>query len=417
MSYPQKSNERILLKNLISIRWIAITGQLLAIIVVNFFLNIPIPLLYCLLIIVISILINFLSLFPKSRSNYLSEYEAFYFLLYDTIQLAILLYLTGGIYNPFCLFLIAPVIISASHLKISYSVFLSIFSIFIIFLLSFFYIEIIWPENFFVPKLFTSGLVLALVIAIIFIAVYVYILSNSSRKLSNALNQTQIALINQKKVSEIGSLAAAAAHEMSTPLNTIFLILGDLKKDKTINDDLKSDILLLKEQANRCKKILLNLSKNPQNLKDSFLKKIKISNLVNLSFEKFLKNNKNLKISVKTLHEEEEPLINYSDEIMYGLGNIIQNAIEHSREKINVNISWSNEFIFISVQDDGKGFTNEILERIGNPYISNKDNEDSMGLGIFIAKNLIENIGGSMKFFNKTDEVGSVVEISLIRST
>ena len=284
-------------------------------------------------------------------------------------------------------------------------------------MLSFFYIEIIWPETFFVPKLFTSGLVLALVIAIIFIAVYVYILSNSSRKLSNALNQTQIALINQKKVSEIGSLAAAAAHEMSTPLNTIFLILGDLKKDKTINDDLKSDILLLKEQANRCKKILLNLSKNPQNLKDSFLKKIKISNLVNLSFEKFLKNNKNLKISVKTLHEEEEPLINYSDEIMYGLGNIIQNAIEHSREKINVNISWSNEFIFISVQDDGKGFTNEILERIGNPYISNKDNEDSMGLGIFIAKNLIENIGGSMKFFNKTDEVGSVVEISLIRST
>ena len=417
MPYPQKSNERILLKNLISIRWIAITGQLLAIIVVNFFLNIPIPLLYCLLIIVISVLINFLSLFPKSKSNYLSEYEAFYFLLYDTIQLAILLYLTGGIYNPFCLFLIAPVIISASHLKIGYSIFLSIFSILIIFLLSFFYIEIIWPETFFVPKLFTSGLVLALVIAIIFIAVYVYILSNSSRKLSNALNQTQIALINQKKVSEIGSLAAAAAHEMSTPLNTIFLILGDLKKDKTINEDLKSDILLLKEQANRCKKILLNLSKNPQNLKDSFLKKIKISNLVNLSFEKFLKNNKNLKISVKTLHEEEEPLINYSDEIMYGLGNIIQNAIEHSREKINVNISWSNEFIFISVQDDGKGFTNEILERIGNPYISNKDNEDSMGLGIFIAKNLIENIGGSMKFFNKTDEVGSVVEISLIRST
>ena len=416
MSYSQKSNERILLKNIISIRWIAITGQLIAIIVVNFFLNIPIPLLYCLLIIVISILINFLSLFPKSKSNYLSENEAFYFLLYDTIQLAILLYLTGGIYNPFCLFLIAPVIISASHLKIGYSIFLSIFSILIIFLLSFLYIEIEWPEKFFVPKLFTSGLVLALVIAIIFIAVYVYILSNSSRKLSNALNQTQIALINQKKVSEIGSLAAAAAHEMSTPLNTIFLILGDLKKDKTINDDLKSDILLLKEQANRCKKILLNLSKNPQNLKDSFLKKIKISNLVNLNFDKFLKTNENLNISVETLLEEEEPLINYSDEIMYGLGNIIQNAIEHSREKINVNISWNKEFIFISVQDDGKGFTNEILERIGDPYISNKDDEESMGLGIFIAKNLIENIGGSIKFFNKTKYVGSVVEISLIRS-
>ena len=227
MSYSQKSNERILLKNLISIRWIAITGQLLAIIVVNFFLNISIPLLYCLLIIIISILINIISLIPKNRSNYLSENEAFYFLLYDTIQLAILLYLTGGIYNPFCLFLIAPVIISASYLKISYSVFLSIFSIIIIFCLSFFYIEIIWSEKFFVPKLFINGLVLALIIAIIFIAVYVYILANSSRKLSNALNQTQIALINQKKVSEIGSLAAAAAPDCCCcwppqPSNSIF---------------------------------------------------------------------------------------------------------------------------------------------------------------------------------------------------
>ena len=201
MSYSHKSNERILLKNLINIRWIAIAGQLSAIIIVNFFLNITIPVFLCLLVIVISILINFLSLFPRTRSNYLSENEAFYFLLYDTIQLAILLYLTGGIYNPFCLLLIAPVIISASYLKISYSVLLSLFSIIIVFCLSFFYIEISWPENFVTPKLFTSGLVLALIISIIFIAVYVYILANSSRKISKALNQTQIALINQKKVS------------------------------------------------------------------------------------------------------------------------------------------------------------------------------------------------------------------------
>ena len=125
MLYSQRSNERILLKNLINFRWIAIIGQLSAIIIVNFFLNIPLPLLYCLLVIVVSILINFLSLFPRIRSNYLSENEAFYFLLFDTIQLAVLLYLTGGIYNPFCLLLIAPVIITASYLRIVYSVILS----------------------------------------------------------------------------------------------------------------------------------------------------------------------------------------------------------------------------------------------------------------------------------------------------
>jgi two-component system sensor histidine kinase RegB len=417
MPYSQKSNERILLVNLINIRWVAIAGQLSAIIIVNFFLNISIPLLYCLSVIIVSIIINFLSLFPKTRSNYLSENEAFYFLLYDTIQLAILLYLTGGIYNPFCLLLIAPVIISSSYLKIGYSIILSLFSLIIVVFLSLFYIEIIWPENFLVPKLFTNGLVLALIISIIFIAIYVYILANSSRKISNALSQTQIALINQKKVSALGSLAAAAVHELSTPLNTIFLILGDLKRDKTLNDDLKSEILLLETQANRCKEILLNLSKDPQNVKDTFLQRTTISNLINLNFEKFLNKKNNLNLKIETLTKEDEPLINFSDEMMYGLGNIIQNAVKYANNRIDVNISWNKQNIFISITDDGKGFTNDVLEKMGNPYIFDKKNGNNMGLGIFIAKNLIENIGGNMKFYNKTKDTGSIVEIQLKRNT
>ena len=141
--------------------------------------------------------------------------------------------LTGGIYNPFSLLLVAPIVISASFLKIRYSIFLSLFSIIIVIFISFFYIEIDWSENFDVPKLFTYGLILSMVISLIFIAVYVYILANSSKKISNALNQTQIALINQKKISEIGSLTAAAVHDLSTPLSTIFLILNDLKKETT----------------------------------------------------------------------------------------------------------------------------------------------------------------------------------------
>jgi len=416
MSFSQINNEKILLKNLIDIRWIAILGQLTTIIIVYFLLNIEIPLIYCLLVIIISVLINFFSLFQKNSSNYLSEKEAFYFLLYDTIQLAILLYLTGGIHNPFCLLLIAPVIISAYYLNIVYSVILSLFSIVIVFCLSLFYMKIIWSETFLVPKLYINGLVLALTISIIFIGVYVYILANTSRKISNALNQVQIALINQKKVSEIGSLAAAAAHELSTPLNTIFLIIGDLLKDSKINKNLKSEVLLLKKQAIRCKKILLNLSKNPQNIKDSFFKKTTMSNLVNINFEKFLINKKNLETNIQILEEKKEPLIIFSDEIMYGLGNIIQNAIEHARKKIDVNVSWDNRNIFVYVKDDGRGFTNEILERIGSPYISNNNNENSMGLGIFIAKNLIEKIQGNIEFSNQPHNLGSEVKISLKRN-
>ena len=414
MSYSQKLDERILLKNLVNIRWIAIAGQLSAIIFVNFFIDTTIPIFYCLLVIIVSILINFLSLFPKNRSNYLSEKEAFYFLLYDTIQLALLLYLTGGINNPFCLLLIAPVIISASYLKILYSVILSLFSIIIVFLLSFFYIEILSPNDLIIQKLYTLGLIFALVISIIFIAVYVYILANSSRKISSALSQTQIALVNQKKFSEIGSLAAAAVHELSTPLNTIFLILGDLKKDKTLENKLKSEILLLEKEAKRCKEILLNLSKDPHNMKDMFFQKTTISHLINLNFEKFLKNKDYLSININK--NKNEPLINFSDEIMYGLGNIIQNATEYAKSKIEINISWDKEYIFISVEDDGMGFSSEILERIGNPFISNKNDKNSMGLGIFIAKNLIENIRGYMKFYNKNNSLGSVVEITLRRN-
>ena len=134
-----------------------------------------------------------------------------------------------------------------------------------------------------------------------------------------------------------------------------------------------------------------------------------------LMSEKFLRDNTHLKINIEKIKTNNEPLINSSDEIIYSLGNIIQNAIEHARNSIDVNISWNKEFIFISIKDDGKGFTNEVLEEIGNPYISNKNNNNSMGLGIFIAKNLIENIGGNIKFYNEIHNLGSVVEISLNR--
>ena len=270
------------------------------------------------------------------------------------------------------------------------------------------------PRVIIVQKLYTLGLIFALVISIIFIAIYVYILANSSRKISSALNQTQIALVKQKKFSEIGSLAAAAVHELSSPLNTIFLILGDLKKDQTLENKLKSEILLLEKEAKRCKEILLNLSKDPHNMKDMFFQKTTISHLINLNFEKFLKNKDYLSININK--NKNEPLINFSDEIMYGLGNIIQNATEYAKSKIEINISWDKEYIFISVEDDGMGFSSEILERIGNPFISSKSDKNNMGLGIFIAKNLIENIRGYMKFYNKYSSSGSVVEITLRRN-
>ena len=408
-------SNNILLTNLIKIRWIAIGGQISAILLVYYYFKIQIPILLCSLVVILSALVNILSFFTKKIDNYLSDNEAFYFLLFDTIQLAVLLYLTGGIYNPFSLLLIAPIVISAAYLKIVFSIILSLFSILIVIFISNYYISIEWNDNFLVPALFAYGLALSLIISIIFIAIYVYIFAKSSRNISEALSQTRLALANQKKISEFGSLNAAAVHELSTPLNTIFLILDDLLEDKILNKNIniKSEITLLKSQAERCKDILFKISKNPQNLQDNFLNKISLSNIIKINFNKFKNSNIKLHISIK--EKQKEPNIKFQDEIMYGVGNIIQNAIQHASKFVNVNLSWTNNIIIIKISDDGPGFSKETLDKIGSPYISSSK-KDGMGLGLFITKNLIKNIDGKIFFMNNKDSFGSCVEIQLNRN-
>ena len=205
-------SNNILLTNLIKIRWIAISGQFFTILLVFFYFNISIPIFSCLCVVLISSSINVYSFFTNKINNYLSDKEAFYFLSFDTIQLGILLYLTGGIFNPFSLLLIAPLIISASYLPITYSIYLLILSICSVLLISNFYLPINWNESFIVPKFFSYGLSFSLIISLIFISTYVYLFANSSRRISTALSQARSTLQNQKKISEIGSLSAAAVH-------------------------------------------------------------------------------------------------------------------------------------------------------------------------------------------------------------
>ena len=417
MHYPIKLNSipnNILLINLIKIRWLAIFGQLSAILISYYYLEIFVPIFSCLLIIVVSTFVNFISFFRKKINNYLSDKEAFYFLLFDTLQLGILLYLTGGIYNPFSLLLIAPLIISASYLPIVFSIILSLLSIVIVVLISYFYIPITWNDSFSVPDIFKYGLSLSLIISLIFIAIYVYLLASSSRNIAQALFHTRSVLANQKKLSEIGSLSAVAVHEISTPLNTIFLILNDLREEKLVknNSEIKKEIELLKSQAEKCKAILLTLSRNPQNLKDKFFDNTTISNIIKLNFDKF--NNRKIQLQINIIPKKNEPLIFFKDELMYGLGNIIQNAIQHANSIVKVDIYWNDAQFKIIINDDGNGFAKEILDQIGNPYISRNNN--GMGLGIFIAKNLIENIEGTIYCKNEKDGGGSV-EVIIIRDT
>ncbi len=402
----------ILLGNLIKIRWIAIFGQLFAIFFVKYFLKIDIPFYEALIVILISVFINLYSYFIEKKNKSISNLTAFSFLFFDTIQLGILLFLTGGIINPFSILILAPVITSASYLPALLTVILSSFSILIIIIINFYFIPLSLEEKFILPEIYSFGLLIALIITIIFIAIYAYLFASSSRKISNALSATKLQILNQKKITEVGSLSAAAVHELSTPLNTIFLILNDLLKEKKLSEDenIYKDINLLKSQAERCREILLRLSKNPLKLKDKFLNKVKISDLIKINFDKF---NNNKELNILNNNNNNEPEIIYKDEIMYALGNIIQNSITYCHKTVFVEIKYLKIDIQIKISDDGNGFSKDILDKLGEPYISK--NNKGMGLGIFIAKNLIENMGGEISFFNSLDN-SAVVEIRLKNS-
>ena len=402
----------ILLGNLIKIRWIAIFGQFLAVFFVSYVVKIPIPLFETLTIILFSVAVNFYSYFEERKNKSISNIKAFSFLLFDTLQLGFLLFLTGGIVNPFSILILAPVITSASYLPALMTVVLSSISIVIIILLNFYFIPLNLGSEFFLPVIYNFGLVASLIITVIFIAIYAYLFASSSRKISNALSISKLQILNQKKITEVGSLSAAAAHELGTPLNTIFLIINDLLKEKKLVEDknIVKDIYLLKSQAERCKEILQRFSKNPLKLKDKFLNKVKITDLIKINFDKF---NKNKKLNIKNIQITEEPEISFKDEMMYALGNIIQNAIFHCKETITVELDYNKTDLKIIITDDGLGFSKDIIDKLGEPYISK--NSQGMGLGIFIAKNLIENMGGNINLYNSKDET-AVVEITFDNS-
>ncbi len=397
----------VLLINLIKIRWIAIAGQLITLFIVFFVFSFNIPLTECLFFVLLSILVNFYSYIIQRGNSTLTDKKTFLFLLFDISQLVGLLFLTGGVFNPFVVLILAPIIISASYLSALWTILLSFYSIVLILIINFNYIPLNWEQNFVTPLIYNFGILVALIITIIFLAMYAYLFASSARKISRALTATELKLSNQKKTTEVAYLSAAAVHELSTPLNTIFLVLNDLLKEKILvtNNVLIKDIELLKSQAERCKEILLRLSKSPQNLKDDFFEKIRIIDLIKLNFDKF-NNNKKLILSTNGFNKESK--IYFKDEINYALGNIIQNAILFSKLEIKIFLRINKNDFIIKIEDDGDGFSRDVLDKLGEPYISK--NKKGMGLGIFIAKNLIENMKGNIFFYNSINN-GAVVEI------
>ncbi len=378
----------------IFLRWIGIFGQLISINLVYFYFEFEFNFLYSNLIILIGILSNLYLVFIYKKTQ-LSDRSALIFLLIDIVQLGMLIYLTGGVINPFVIFLIIPSVFASSNLGLRTNIFLMIITILIIVFLTFYSESLPSPlsNHFHVSDYYFYSIPIALIIALVFLNYFAIIFGAESRLRKEALNKMEEVMAKEHEMLSLGGQAAAAAHSLGTPLSTIKIISQELMKQLKGQKDVIQDIELLSSQVERCNQILKKLSLNP-NEEDDFIDE-------DISLRDYLKD---IISSFKETSDKDfifnfdqdlnSKKITKSIEIIYGLRNFIGNANKFSSNKIYITLKTNNEFSEISIEDDGKGYSNDILSKIGEPYlkgIRETDKKNSgLGLGIFIGKTLLE---------------------------
>jgi two-component system, sensor histidine kinase RegB len=401
---------RIRLRTIIFIRWIAVVGQLATLLVVHFGMGYPLPLLWSLATVAALAAITAGAQIRRSASHRLTDRESALYFAFDMVQLSVLLFLTGGLNNPFAILILAPVTVSATTLSYRSTLGLSALAITCINLLAVFHLPLPWSgEGYTLAPNFVMGFTISLGLAVIFITSYVYRVAQESRRLSDALAAAQAALDREQSLSSLGALAAAAAHELGSPLGTISLVSRELQRELEPDDPIRADIDLLVSQSARCREILAELSRRPEEQQADHFNSLPAPLLIELAAEAHRRPEVVLRIEEHADPADPiPPMLPRRPELIHGLGNLLQNAIEFAREEVKVTIAWNAAEIGITISDDGKGFPREMLDRLGDPYLSHgadmkKATErkgDHMGLGIFIAQQLIERSGGSVSFDN-----------------
>ena len=401
---------------LVNLRLIAHLGQLLAIIIVKFYFDFEFSqYLNCLIIVGIGIGTNIFLHF-QTKDNQLDNLQSTIYLAYEIIQLGMLLYLTGGATNPFIIIIIVPSVFSSKYLNLRTSIFLASLTLFILLIISFYYLELPHPKEhyFHVPGYYFFSIPLAVSICLIFLVYFGIKFGNEYRIRKEALDNIQIEMAKEHELVSLGGQAAAAAHSLGTPLSTISLIAKELKEELGKNSKYSNDINLLVSQSNRSNEILKSLTLNPH-IKDEFLKnKLSLNDYLSsiiLSYEeisekKFILINKDDNFSIK---------FSRSLEVNYGLRNFIGNANKFSNYSIEVTIKSDEKFSEILIQDDGPGFPEDIIDKLGEPYIRTSSNKDEskigLGLGTFIGKTLLEKNNAKVEFNNVKKNKGALVKI------
>ena len=401
-------------RTLVILRWIAIIGQYLTISIVYFILKFELPFFYCSIIIFIGILTNFYLQF-KFNKNQLNNFTSTFFLFYDLIQLSILLYLTGGVTNPFTILLIVPAIVSSTFLTLRSTINLSVITIIILIVLTVNHLPLPYSGelHFHVPDTYLYAVPIAIIIGLIFLTYFGVRFGIESRKRTEALNKLELILAKEHELETIGLQAAAAAHSLGTPLSTITVIARELEKEIGNNPKYSKDIDLLLSQTKRCSDILKNLSKD-QLEEDSFLSDIKIEELLSEIVRSYTEISEK-KLSLLVEKNKLNPQIERTLEITYGLRNFIGNAVKYSNSFVDITLESNNKITEVKVCDDGPGFSEDILNVLGEPYIRSKNkiisSKSGLGLGTFIGKTLLERMKANVNFDKCPKTNGAMVTI------
>jgi len=421
---PRSDSVRV--ATIVRLRWLAVLGQLSAIGIVYLGFGFPFPVAYCLAAIALSAWLNvFLAVRYPARQR-LSAEIAGALLAYDILQLMLLLHLTGGIENPFTILIVAPVVVSAATLPLRYTILLGLLAIAATVVLVYEYWPLPWIPGLRLqlPFLYKLGILAAVVSSMIFLALYAWRLASESRQMSAALAATELVLSREQRLHALDGLAAAAAHELGTPLSTIYLVAKELERNLPEDSPHREDVQLLRTQADRCREILRTLTRKPSE-RDPMHASLSVRELIDEAAAPYLE--RGVRVSIDVAPDPElpaelarEPVGERQPGVIYGIGNLIENAVDFAEERVEISATWNKTSVTIEIADDGPGFPPDIMDSIGDPYITtrgagtqrNHSQAGGLGLGFFIAKTLLERSGATAGLENREAPLhGAIVRL------
>ena len=418
-NHPRRN---IRLDTLVRLRWLAVVGQSTAVLIVYYGLNFALPIWACLAVIALSAWLNVALRLRFHITQRLEPDRAAWLLAFDIAELAVLLFLTGGLQNPFAFLFLGPVLLSATALPPRFTLMLGGFAIACATVLAFAHYPLPWDSvhPLRLQPIYLFGVWLSILLAIGFIGVYAWQITEESRQLADALAATELVLAREQHLSQLDGLAAAAAHELGTPLSTITVIAKELENAIPADAPHGEDVRLLREQATRCRDILAKITELSAGGEP--FDRLPLTALL----EEVVAPHRNFGVTIEvTVPAGAQPVVARNPAILYGLGNLVENAVDFAHKRVVVDATWNEDAIEVKIADDGPGFSPEILARIGEPYVTSRRSINSggeeepkgLGLGFFIAKTLLERTGAMLAFENRMlPGSGAIVRLHWNRS-